>query len=59
MDWNHDGREDGRDYIHYKSLIDTDSSSSGGSLLSDGSRGIKWVVIFLIVYVILKIAGCN
>ena len=61
MDWNNDGRIDGRDYAHYKSVIDTDDGSSSGSSYSSG-EGIGaggWLFIICIIYFILKILGCN
>lgn len=61
MDWNNDGRVDAHDYAHYKSVIDTGSSSSGNSSYfgSNGSTGIKWFVILLIVFFILKLMGLD
>lgn len=60
MDWNNDGRVDGRDYAHYKSVIDTGNSSSGsGSFSSGNSSGAKWIVGIIIVYVILKLMGLD
>ena len=58
MDWNNDGKIDGRDYALYKSVIDTDCGSSGnGSYSSGNSTGAKWVVGLIIAYVILKLMG--
>lgn len=61
MDWNNDGRIDGRDYAHYKSVIDTGNSSSGNSSYSgsNGSTGAKWFVILLITFFILKLIGLD
>ena len=61
MDWNNDGKIDGRDYAHYKSVIDTGNSSSGNSSYSssDGSTGAKWFVILIIVFFILKLMGLD
>ena len=61
MDWNNDGRIDAHDYAHYKSVIDTGSSSSGNSLYSssNGSTGAKWIIGLIIVYVILKFMGLD
>ena len=59
MDWNNDGRVDGRDYAHYKSVIDTGSGSSGSSSYSSGSNSAKWIVGLIIVYVVLKLMGLD
>lgn len=60
MDWNNDGKIDGRDYAFYKSMIDTDSgSSSGGSSFGEGLGSGKWIVLAIIVYVVLKIMGAD
>ena len=61
MDWNNDGRIDGREYAHYKSVIDTSNSSSGNSLYSgsNGLTGAKWFVILLITFFILKLIGLD
>lgn len=59
MDWNNDGRVDGRDYAHYKSVIDTGSGSSRGGSYSSGSSSAKWIVGLIIVYVILKFMGLD
>ena len=37
MDWNNDGKIDGRDYAHYKSVIDTGSGSSGSGSYSSSN----------------------
>jgi hypothetical protein len=59
MDWNNDGRVNAHDFAHYKSLIDTGSSSSGSSSYSssNGSTGAKWFVILILVIFILKLNG--
>lgn len=71
MDWNNDGRVDGRDYVHYKSVIDTGSVSSCGNRASnengpsgntsifDGMGSVKWIVLVIIVYVVLKLMGLD
>ena len=61
MDWNNDGKIDSRDYALYKSVIDTNNSSSGNSSysISDGPTGTKWIVGLIIVYVILKLMGLD
>lgn len=59
MDWNNDGRVDGRDYAHYKSEIDTGSGSSGSGSYSSGSNSAKWIVGLMIVYVVLKLMGLD
>ena len=58
MDWNNDGRVDGRDYAHYKSVVDTGSSSSGsGSLSGEGLGGMGYLIIVLIVLSIIEVIG--
>ena len=61
MDWNNDGKVDFHDYVHYKSLIDTDNSSNNTSSCSDISLdfafGVKWLVGIVVVTVILKLLG--
>lgn len=61
MDWNHDGKIDGRDYAHYKQVIDTGNSSSRNSSYSssDGSSGAKWIVGLIIIFFILKLMGLD
>jgi hypothetical protein len=59
MDWNNDGKIDGRDYALYKSVIDTDSGSSGSGSYSGGSSSAKWIVGLIIVYVVLKLMGLD
>ena len=64
MDWNNDGKIDGRDYALYKSVIDTDSNSSssnssGSSSYSDTPTAAKWIIGLIIVYVILKFMGLD
>ena len=61
MDWNNDGKIDGRDYAHYKLVIDTGNSSSGnGSYFSSiGSTGAKWFVGLIIIFFILKLMGLD
>lgn len=71
MDWNNDGRVDGRDYVHYKSIIDTGSvsscvnrasnknGSSGNTSIFDGMGSAKWIVVVIIVYVVLKLMGLD
>lgn len=59
MDWNNDGRVDGRDYAYYKSVIDTGSGSSGNGSYSSGSSSAKWIVGLIIVYVVLKLMGLD
>ena len=60
MDWNNDGKIDGRDYAHYKSVIDTGSGSSSGSSSSgEGIGAGGWIVIFCVIYLILKVVGSN
>ena len=59
MDWNNDGRVDGRDYAHYKSVIDTGSGSSGSGSYSSCSNSAKWIVVVIIVYVVLKLMGLD
>lgn len=60
MDWNNDGRIDAHDYVHYKSVIDTNnnatnSSSSENNSYSDTPTSVKWFVAIIIIYVILKL----
>ena len=60
MDWNNDGRIDGRDYAHYKSVIDTGSGSSGNSSsYGEGIGAGGWIFIICVIYFILKLLGCN
>lgn len=61
MDWNNDGKIDGRDYAHYKSVIDTGSGSSGSGSYSSSndSTCVKWIVGLIIVYVVLKLMGLD
>ncbi len=66
MDWNNDGRVDAHDYAHYKSVIDTSSSSSSDSNHAsyscsyfDGSITAKWIVGLITVYYILKLMGLD
>ena len=71
MDWNNDGRENGRDYAHDKSVIDTGSGSSCGNRESNenglsGNTSIfdrmgfaKCIVVVIIVYVVLKLMGLD
>ena len=40
MDWNRDGKVDGRDVVHYHQVINSDSGSScDGGNTSSGGRG--------------------
>ena len=58
MDWNNDGRVDGRDYAHYKSVIDTGSGSSGsGSSSGEDLGGMKYLIIVLIALSIIEVIG--
>lgn len=58
MDWNNDGRVDGRDYAHYKSVIDTGRGSSGsGSSTGESLDGMGYLIIVLIVLSIIEIIG--
>lgn len=59
MDWNNDGRVDGRDYAHYKSVINTSGSSSGSSSSGEGLGAGGCVFIICVIYFILKLFGCN
>ncbi len=65
MDWNNDGKIDGYDYACYKSVIDTDNSSSGGknspnyNSSSKGLSVVGWVTIISIIYFILRVLGSN
>jgi hypothetical protein len=59
MDWNNDGRVDGRDYALYKSVIDTGSGSSQSSSYSSGSSSAKWFVGLIIIFFILKLMGLD
>lgn len=56
MDWNNDGRVDGRDYAHYKSVIDTggSDSSSGSSSSGEGIGAIGWLIIIGIVGLVVR-----
>ena len=55
MDWNNDGRIDGRDYAHYKSVINTGGSSSGSSSSSgEGLGAAGWVILIVIAYLIIN-----
>ena len=57
-DFNNDGHVDGRDYAHYKSVIDTGSGSSGsGSSSGEGLGGMGYLIIVLIVLSIIEIIG--
>ena len=65
MDWNNDGRIDGRDYAHYKSVIDTGNSSSrshnSSKNCADSSTltSVKIIIAIIIGYVILKLMGLD
>ena len=55
MDWNNDGRVDGRDYAHYKSVINTGSGSSSGSSSSgEGLGAAGWLILIGIAYLIIN-----
>ena len=55
MDWNNDGRVDGRDYAHYKSVINTGGGSSGGSSSSgEGLGTVGWLILIGIAYLIIN-----
>ena len=56
MDWNNDGRVDGKDYVHYKSIIDTGSDSSGSNCSNGGN---DWLIAILIICLILRLLGCR
>jgi hypothetical protein len=65
MDWNNDGKIDGRDYAHYKSVIDTGNSSSGSHNSSKNNMdlgtptSVKIIIAIIIGYVILKLMGLD
>lgn len=57
MDWNHDGRVDAHDYVHYKSVINT-SDSSGENYSSNGSLGsYGWIVILILCLLLRMLAS--
>lgn len=56
MDWNNDGRIDGRDYAHYKSVINTGGNPSNSSYSDSRDR---WIIAILIICLILKLFGCR
>ena len=53
MDWNNDGKIDGRDYAHYKSVINTNDSSDG-NYSSNGSLGSYGWIVMLILCLLLR-----
>ena len=54
MDWNNDGRVDGRDYAHYKSVINTSGSSSGSSSSGEGLGAAGWLILIGIAHLIIN-----
>ena len=57
MDWNNDGRVDGRDYAHYKSVINT-GDSSAGNYSSNGSLGsYGWIVVLILCLLLRMLAS--
>jgi hypothetical protein len=65
MDWNNDGRMDAHDYAHYKTVIDSSSSSNCSKYTSNNDSysktptAAKWIVAIIIIYVILKLIGLD
>ena len=65
MDWNNDGKIDGRDYAHYKSVIDTGNSSSRSHNSSKNNMdlgtptSVKIIIAIIIGCVILKLMGLD
>lgn len=53
MDWNHDGKINGSDYIHYRAAA---GESSGANIVFNGDSFTK-VIVVLIVLALLMLLG--
>ncbi len=54
MDFNHDGKHDGRDYIEYKMATSSDNDSSSYSGGGSGCLSISSIVCIAYLSVLLK-----